>query len=101
MSFHCVNRVKDKLSKGFTRSKRRNSPNPSVRGVEVLESRELLATFAVTNLADSGAGSLRQAILNANAQPGADTIDFGVAGTIRVGRTSLPAITGAVNLDGS
>jgi len=33
-------------------------------------------TFMVTNLNDSGDGSLRQAILDANANPGADTIDF-------------------------
>jgi hypothetical protein len=33
-------------------------------------------TFTVTNLDDSGDGSLRQAILDANANPGADTIDF-------------------------
>src|SRR5690349_20891093 len=32
------------------------------------------ATFAVTNLSDAGAGSLRQAILDANASPAADTI---------------------------
>jgi hypothetical protein len=34
------------------------------------------ATFTVTNLDDSGAGSLRQMILNANAATGADTIVF-------------------------
>lgn len=35
-----------------------------------------LATFSVTNANDSGAGSLRQAILDANAAAGADTINF-------------------------
>ncbi|MFM6190443.1 MAG: DUF4347 domain-containing protein [Planktothrix sp.] len=35
-----------------------------------------LATFSVTNTNDSGAGSLRQAILDANAAAGADTINF-------------------------
>jgi hypothetical protein len=72
-----------------------------LHGVEELECRQLLATFLVTNLQAAGAGSLRQAILNSNTQPGADTIDFMVAGTIRVGRTSLPAITGTVTIDGS
>src|SRR5262245_8509355 len=42
------------------------------------------ATFTVANLADSGPGSLRQAVLDANASPGADDVVFapGVAGTI-------------------
>jgi predicted outer membrane repeat protein len=40
------------------------------------------ATFTVTNTNDSGAGSLRQATLDANAAAGADTIDFAVTGTI-------------------
>ena len=35
--------------------------------LELMEKRELLTTFAVTNVNDSGAGSLRQAILNSNA----------------------------------
>ena len=38
------------------------------------------ATFTVTNTNDSGAGSLRQAILDANAAGGADTIAFNIAG---------------------
>jgi hypothetical protein len=38
------------------------------------------ATFTVTNTGDSGAGSLRQAILDANANAGADVIAFDVSG---------------------
>jgi hypothetical protein len=38
------------------------------------------ATFLVTNANDSGAGSLRQAILNANGNSGPDTINFDTAG---------------------
>ncbi|PWT88229.1 MAG: hypothetical protein C5B54_10955 [Acidobacteria bacterium] len=40
------------------------------------------ATLTVKNLNDSGADSLRDAISQANATAGADTIDFTVAGTI-------------------
>jgi hypothetical protein len=40
------------------------------------------ANFTVTNLNDNGAGSLRDAIIQANVNPGADTIDFAVTGTI-------------------
>jgi hypothetical protein len=88
-------------SKGSTRPNRRRSPRPRRLGVDVLERRELLATFTVTNLHNAGAGSLRQAIVASNNQPGPDTIDFAVAGTIRVGRAPLPAITDTVTLDGS
>jgi hypothetical protein len=44
------------------------------------------ATFTVTNLDDSGAGSLRQAILDAEANGDADTIVFqsGLSGTIQL-----------------
>lgn len=44
--------------------------------VEALEQKQLLATFTVTSNASSGTGSLRQAILSANASAGADLIDF-------------------------
>ncbi len=40
------------------------------------------ATFTVSSLADSGAGSLRAAVASANGAAGADTINFTVAGTI-------------------
>jgi len=43
------------------------------------------ATFTVTTLADAGAGSLRDAIDQANATPGLDEIRFDVAGVIAVG----------------
>ena len=39
------------------------------------------ATFTVTNTNDSGPGSLRQAIIDANANPGLDTISFNIAGS--------------------
>jgi hypothetical protein len=41
----------------------------------------LAATFTVTVNSDSGAGSLRQAILDANANPGADLITFNIPAT--------------------
>lgn len=44
--------------------------------LELLEQRELLATFNVTNLLDSGAGSLRDAIVQANGSAGADLVTF-------------------------
>jgi hypothetical protein len=40
----------------------------------------LAATFTVTTTSDSGPGSLRQAILDANVTPGSDLIAFGIAG---------------------
>lgn len=61
------------------------------------------ATYTVTTTADSGPGSLRQAILDANANPGADTIAFNIPGggvqTITP-LTALPDITETVTIDG-
>jgi predicted outer membrane repeat protein len=57
------------------------------------------ATFDVNNTNDSGAGSLRQAILDANAAVGPDTIMFSVTGTITLAST-LPSISEDVTIDG-
>ena len=48
----------------------------TVLAVVALEDRTVPSTFTVQNLADSGTGSLRQAILDANAHPGTDVIRF-------------------------
>jgi hypothetical protein len=75
--------------------------------LESLEERRLLTTYTVTNVLDGGPGSLRQAILSANAHPGQDTIAFNIPGagahTIRVGSTTgmaLPDVTDPVDING-
>ena len=57
------------------------------------------ATFTVSSSDDAGPGTLRQAILDANANPGADQIVFTV-GTV-ITTFSLPVITSPVSIDGS
>lgn len=69
--------------------------------VERLEEREVPATFTVSTLADAGAGSLRQAILDANAAPTDDIIEFTVAGTIQLTSTALPPVTDLVAINGT
>ncbi|HJQ39111.1 MAG TPA: LysM peptidoglycan-binding domain-containing protein [Thermoanaerobaculia bacterium] len=71
---------------------------PAVAPMNVLAER----LEAVTTTADAGEGSLRQAVLNANALPGVHTIRFlgGAAGTIKLA-SPLPAITGAVTIEGA
>jgi hypothetical protein len=59
-------------------------------------------TFMVTNTSDSGPGSLRQAMLDANSNPGADAIVFNIPGappfTIKP-LSALPAIGDPVSID--
>ena len=57
------------------------------------------ATYTVTNTDDSGAGSLRQAIIDANSNPGGDTIDFSVTGEI-VLSGALPNLASSIFVDG-
>ena len=61
--------------------------------------------FGVTTTADSGPGSLRQAILDSNSDPGqTNTISFAIPGagvqTVEP-LTPLPLITGSVVIDGT
>jgi len=61
------------------------------------------ATFTVTNTNDSGAGSLRQAIGDANANLGLDTIAFNIPGAgihAIAPATELPAVTDPALIDG-
>ncbi len=75
----------------------------SVPGLTVATSALAQVTFTVTNTNDSGNGSLRQAILDANATPGADVIAFNIPGagphTITPA-SPLPVITDPVIVDG-
>src|SRR5262245_23811297 len=72
--------------------------------LEALEDRTLPSTFTVINTLDSGPGSLRQAVLDANdpvLHPGPDTIVFakGVSGTIKLTSGEL-LITDSVTING-
>src|SRR5262245_61793163 len=75
--------------------------------VEPLEARTLLTTYPVLNTNDSGAGSLAQAILDANGHANVggapDTIAFDIPGgglqTIAL-QNPLPTLTDAVVIDG-
>jgi hypothetical protein len=59
------------------------------------------AALVVSTLADSGVGSLRQAMLDANSAAGVDTITFtaGLTGTIDV-QSDLPALNEGIDLQG-
>ena len=62
------------------------------------------STFTVTTTNDSGAGSFRQAILDANSNPGADAISFNIPGSgtqTIIPLSQLPTVTGAVTIDGT
>jgi hypothetical protein len=69
--------------------------------VERLEDRTVPSTFMVGNLADSGPGSLRQAIFDANDNPGADLIRFAspVGGTLTLTSGQM-SITDDLTIDG-
>jgi hypothetical protein len=71
----------------------------------VVASAARAATLTVTNTSDSGAGSLRQAILDANTGAGTDTIVFNIPGggpyVITPLAPGLPAMTGPTIVDGT
>src|SRR4051795_4471711 len=57
------------------------------------------ATYTVSDPGDSGAGTLRQAILDANGDGVASDIDFSLGGMTISPTTALPAISQAVTID--
>lgn len=62
------------------------------------------ATFTVTTTSDTGPGSLRQAILDANASPGQDTVGFEIPGTsvnVITLSSPLPTVTDPLLIDGT
>src|SRR5215204_4989182 len=61
------------------------------------------AAFTVTGTGDSGAGSFRQAILDANANPGQDTVMFNVGTGVQTITllTPLPDVSDPLIIDGT
>ena len=76
--------------------------------LESLEDRTTPTTFTVVNTNDSGAGSFRQAIIDANAAATADIVDFDTAGvfatpqtiTLLDGDSAIPDAGGALTITG-
>src|SRR5262249_22152905 len=69
-----------------------------------LEARWLLTNYPVLNTNDTGPDSLRQAITDANGNPGNDSISFNITGNapfIIMLTSSLPAVTDTVLIDGT
>jgi len=74
--------------------------------LEALEGRITPTTYTVVNTLDSGTGSLRQAITDANLNAGPDIIDFAITGGTGVIQTitlatALPLIMDQVTIDGT
>src|SRR5688572_6546248 len=99
-----ANHLKTWLNSWRPRRPARRHANPPTRFraspvLKILEDRLAPATFTVDTLADSVPGSLREAILAANAHVNSasdptDVITFSVAGTITVA-SPLPALSDA------
>ncbi len=85
-------------SRGVSTRRRRSRRPAQQISLESLEPRQMLAQITVTTTADAGAGSLRQAITDANLNSANDEIVFASAlftngaSTITLGSASLPTI---------
>jgi len=73
----------------------------AVLGVLAFPAAASAATFSVTSTADSGAGTLRDAIGLANANPGQDVITFGLPAGSIIELLSPVNITEGLTIDGS
>ena len=72
-------------------------------GTGFLSASRAASTFVVINVNDSGPGSLRQAMIDANANPGLDTITFNIGSghqTIKP-QQRLPTVIDPVVIDGT
>lgn len=104
-----LNRLRRFLDFGIrSNSRRRHAVRPARSrrwtrplGFERLEDRLVPTTFPVSNLLDSGAGSLRQAILDANSAGGSNLISFanGVSGAIDLA-SALPDLQNTLDIEG-
>src|SRR5262245_50595631 len=94
------------MSNWWLRRKHRKKARSAVRTykpwAELLEERAPPATYTVLNTSDSGPGSLRQAILDANADTDpTSTIRFNIGGgAVTIMPSALPTTTHSTLLDG-
>ncbi len=90
----------DRLRKSASKVVRQETQARTKRTLrlEQLEPRLPLAGFTVTSFQDSGLGSLRDAIGQANVSPGPDNITFAKKGAIKL-LSGLPAITDDVTIN--
>ncbi|MFN8595362.1 MAG: choice-of-anchor Q domain-containing protein [Anaerolineae bacterium] len=74
----------------------------ALHSASVTKAHSLSTTFTVTNTNDSGPGSLREAIVNANTLGGDDVIDFNLSGCpcVIVLSSTLPVIVGTLEIVG-
>jgi predicted outer membrane repeat protein len=93
---------KNRKSLGNRRNTKRSILGRRRPVFEELEQRRVLATFMVTTTADLAAGSLRDALTQANNNPGADIVQFnaGLSGTIALANATELSITDPVTVIG-
>jgi parallel beta-helix repeat protein len=80
------------------------TPNTAPLNTSEFSNPTRIMTLVIDTAADAGTGSLRRAISLANANPGAETIEFAIAPTSSPAtialQSALPAITGGMTIDG-
>jgi hypothetical protein len=82
----------------------RGSDVQPFEGARIIEVDALAPRLSVTNTNDSGPGSLRQAILDANTYPCSDTITFDIPGPaphVIKPLSNLPVVSDPVRIDGT
>lgn len=99
------NTFKKVFGMSISQGKSGRSARNRKRSLEVLslETRQVLSTFTVSNVADSGTGSLRQAIIDANKAAGASTINFSIGSgqqTISL-KSALPVVNVPLTINGT